>query len=48
MMYRQLVRNYELHLKRERLLADRIRDNGEAEEDRNDTRLKEPSTGSTA
>lgn len=40
-MYRQLVRNYELHLKRERLLADRIRDNGEAEEDRNDTRLKE-------
>lgn len=39
-MYRQLVKNYDLHLQREKLLTDRIQ-GGEADDDRSDERLKE-------
>ncbi len=40
-MYRQLVKNYDLHFRREKLLADRIHDGETADDDRNDGRLRE-------
>lgn len=39
-MYRQLVQHYDLHLQREKMLNDRIRDSG-TDDDRSDERLKE-------